>query len=129
MNLTAPALGGVPVCHGSGGMAGHYTFGGRTGGSTIIYGVFYIVSALLLAGDPATFAALFPPPILGVLLVFEGVALLALLRDLSDDSRAFRTALFCGLAAVALPYGYVVALMGGTTVWHAVVRVKQSSPF
>lgn len=129
MNLTAPAIGGVPVCHGSGGMAGHYTFGGRTGGSTIIYGVFYIVSALLLAGNPTTFAHLFPPAILGVLLVFEAIALLSLLRDLTDDSRAFRTALFCGLAAVTLPYGYVVALVGGTIVWHTVVRVKKTSPF
>jgi MFS superfamily sulfate permease-like transporter len=129
MNLTAPVLGGVPVCHGSGGMAGHYMFGGRTGGSTIIYGVFYIVSALLLAGNPTTFAALFPPPILGVLLVFEAIALLSLLRDLTDDSRAFRTALFCGLAAVTLPYGYVVALVGGTVVWHAVVRLRKARPF
>jgi len=129
MNLTAPALGGVPVCHGSGGMAGHYTFGGRTGGSTIIYGAFYIVSALFLASNPTTFALLFPPAILGVLLVFEGVALVALLRDLTDSSRAFRTALFCALAAITLPYGYVVALVGGTIVWHTIARVKKTSLF
>lgn len=129
MNLTAPALGGVPVCHGSGGMAGHYTFGGRTGGSTIIYGAFYIVSALLLSSNPTAFAQLFPPAILGVLLLFEAVALLALLRDLHENSRAFRTALFCGLAAVTLPYGYVVALIGGTIIWHSIARVRSTSPF
>ena len=33
MNLLAPLMGGVPVCHGSGGLAGHYLFGARTGGS------------------------------------------------------------------------------------------------
>ena len=47
MNLLNPWFGGVPTCHGSGGMAGHYTFGARTGGSVIIYGLFYLV--LLLA--------------------------------------------------------------------------------
>ncbi|MHC4425925.1 MAG: putative sulfate/molybdate transporter, partial [Planctomycetota bacterium] len=33
INLINPFLSGIPTCHGSGGMAGHYTFGGRTGGS------------------------------------------------------------------------------------------------
>jgi hypothetical protein len=128
MNLTAPALGGIPVCHGSGGMAGHYTFGGRTGGSVIIYGSFFILSSLALSGDASVFARLFPAAILGVLLLFEGVALLALLRDLMDDSRALKTALLCGLAAVSLPYGYVVALVGGTVLWHIAQRRARSEP-
>ena len=38
VNLIAPWFGGVPVCHGSGGLAGHHAFGGRTGGSVVIYG-------------------------------------------------------------------------------------------
>ncbi|MEI7435815.1 MAG: putative sulfate/molybdate transporter [bacterium] len=45
MNLIAPFFSGIPVCHGSGGMAGHCAFGARTGGSVIIYG-----TILLLAG-------------------------------------------------------------------------------
>jgi len=36
MNLINPFLSGIPTCHGSGGMAGHYALGGRTGGSIII---------------------------------------------------------------------------------------------
>ena len=48
MNLIVPFLGGVPVCHGAGGMIGHYTFGGRTGGSVIIYGLFYIGIGIFL---------------------------------------------------------------------------------
>src|SRR5260370_38079125 len=42
MNLISPWLGGVPTCHGSGGMAGHYAFGGRTGGGGIIFGLFFL---------------------------------------------------------------------------------------
>jgi len=38
MNLIAAPLGGLPVCHGSGGIAGHYAFGARTGASAVIYG-------------------------------------------------------------------------------------------
>ena len=122
MNLTAPVLGGVPVCHGSGGMAGHYTFGGRTGGSVIVYGGFFILASLVLSTDPTAFSRLFPGAILGVLLVFEGVALLTLLRDLASDARSLRAALMCGLAAFTLPYGYVVALVGGTVLWHVAAR-------
>ncbi len=46
MNLINPFFGGVPTCHGSGGMVGHYTFGARTGGSVIIYGLFYLILGL-----------------------------------------------------------------------------------
>ena len=42
MNLASSFLSGVPVCHGSGGFAGHYAFGGRTGGSVVIYGAMFI---------------------------------------------------------------------------------------
>ena len=31
MNLVAPIFGGVPMCHGAGGMAGHVRFGAKTG--------------------------------------------------------------------------------------------------
>ena len=34
MNLVGASLGGVPMCHGAGGMAAHIRFGARTGGST-----------------------------------------------------------------------------------------------
>ena len=33
MNLVSVCLGGVPMCHGAGGMAGHIRFGARTGGA------------------------------------------------------------------------------------------------
>jgi hypothetical protein len=43
MNLVNPFLGGVPTCHGSGGLVGHYTFGARTGGSIMIYGSIFLI--------------------------------------------------------------------------------------
>lgn len=38
MNLIAPIFGGVPMCHGAGGMAGHVRFGAKTGGALVILG-------------------------------------------------------------------------------------------
>ncbi|MBS1116097.1 MAG: sulfate transporter, partial [candidate division NC10 bacterium] len=38
INLVGTSLGGVPMCHGAGGMAGHVRFGARTGGALVILG-------------------------------------------------------------------------------------------
>lgn len=121
MNLVSAPLGGLPVCHGSGGIAGHYAFGARTGGSVIYYGVFLIAAGLLLP-DPAAFQRLFPSAILGALLLVEAVAIFVLVRDQAGDGRAFTTAVLCGLTAVFVPYGYAVALVIGTAAWWTLQR-------
>lgn len=126
MNLVAAPLGGVPVCHGSGGMVGHYAFGGRSGGSVVLYGVFLLAAGLFLLGDPATFQRLFPGPILGVLLFVEAVAVLLLVRDMVPHRWAFLLALACGLTAAFAPYGYAVALVVGTLVWHVTQRATRA---
>lgn len=123
MNLAAAPLGGLPVCHGSGGMAGHYAFGARTGGSVVLYGAFLIGAGLFLAGDPAAFQRLFPAPVLGTLLLVEAAAVLWLVRDQVAHPRALLLALACGAAAAWLPYGYAVALAGGTVAWRVAERL------
>jgi MFS superfamily sulfate permease-like transporter len=72
MNLCAGAIGGVPMCHGAGGMAGHVRFGARTGGAPVILGVLLVIAALFFAGAVETGLALFPPAILGVILFVAG---------------------------------------------------------
>jgi MFS superfamily sulfate permease-like transporter len=72
MNLFAGSLGGVPMCHGAGGMAGHVRFGARTGGAPVILGVVLVVAALFFSGAVETGLALFPVPILGVILFVAG---------------------------------------------------------
>src|SRR3989337_3705411 len=37
-NIFAGGIGGMPVCHGAGGLTAHYRFGARTGGATILLG-------------------------------------------------------------------------------------------
>jgi hypothetical protein len=60
MNALGAAVGGVPMCHGAGGMAAHVRFGARTGGAPVIVGVLLLVLALFFrfGGDAA---APFPP--------------------------------------------------------------------
>ncbi len=113
MNLVSPLFGGIPVCHGSGGMAGHYAMGGRTGGSVIIYGAFFLVAGLFFATASGALVEIFPRPVLGVLLVVEGLALLSLLRDLAGRPGHFSLAMLVALIAAGLPYGYLVAMIVG----------------
>jgi MFS superfamily sulfate permease-like transporter len=114
MNLLAAPVGGLPVCHGSGGIVGHYVFGARTGGSAVIYGAALVLAGLFLVGDPAAFQRLVPGPILGALLLVEAVAVLLLVRDLWRWPSAFALALACGATAAFAPYGYALALVLGT---------------
>ncbi|MDV2494946.1 MAG: molybdate transporter family protein [bacterium] len=114
MNIVAPFLGGVPVCHGSGGMAGHYAFGGRTGGSVVIYGSMYLLLGLFFSGSFNGIITIFPLPILGVILFFEGLTLMRLIEDTVYPRAHLAIALLVGLIAVGLPYGFLIGMIVGT---------------
>ena len=122
MNLVNPFFGGFPVCHGSGGMVGHYAFGARTGGSVVIYGGIFLVMGLFLSQGFADVVQIFPLPVLGVLLLFEALSLAMLLRDVSDRRADLLVALLVGLLCAGLPYGYLVGLVVGTAVYYAMQR-------
>ena len=124
MNLLSPFVGGIPVCHGSGGMAGHYALGGRTGGSVIIAGSLLLTVGLFMGGSFGAVAMLFPKPMLGVLLLVEGIAIVSLVRDLASNPRELSLALCLGVIAAGLPYGYLVALVLGTVLAKLNARVS-----
>ncbi|MGC8826600.1 MAG: putative sulfate/molybdate transporter [Anaerolineae bacterium] len=113
MNLINPFFGGIPTCHGSGGMAGHYAFGARTGGSVIIEGMLYLILGLFFGRAFDTAVGVFPLPMLGVILFFEGLALMRLVRDVTTSSTDWTIVLLVGLLAVSLPYGYLIGMIAG----------------
>jgi xanthine/uracil/vitamin C permease (AzgA family) len=124
MNFVNPFLGGVPTCHGSGGMVGHYAFGGRTGGSVVIYGIFYLTLGLFASGAFQQVIVFFPKPMLGAILLVEAMTLISLVRDLFGDEFQGVVAMVVAVSAVNLPYGYVVGLVGGTGLFYF-LRWKQ----
>jgi hypothetical protein len=75
MNLLSAAYGGVPMCHGAGGMAGHVAFGAKTGGAPIILGVILLLAAFFLSGSVGIILELFPRAVLGVILFLTGAQL------------------------------------------------------
>jgi MFS superfamily sulfate permease-like transporter len=75
MNLGSAVLGGVPMCHGAGGMAGHVAFGARTGGAPIILGALLLCLAFCFSGSIQTIFGLMAQPVLGVILFLTGAQL------------------------------------------------------
>lgn len=68
--LAAVPLGGLPMCHGSGGLAGKYAFGARTAGANLVLAGLYLGAAAV-----AGVVAAFPTAVLGVLLVLVAARL------------------------------------------------------
>jgi Molybdate transporter of MFS superfamily len=75
MNIGSALFGGVPMCHGAGGMAGHVAFGARTGGAPIILGVILLCLAFFFSASIAAIFGLIAQPVLGVILFLTGAQL------------------------------------------------------
>jgi len=118
INLINPFFSGIPTCHGSGGMVGHYTFGGRSGGSVIIYGSIYLILGLFFSAGFGQIMQLFPLPVLGIILLFEGLALMLLIRDISHEKSELIIALMVAIIAAGLQYGFVIGLIVGTLFYY-----------
>jgi MFS superfamily sulfate permease-like transporter len=110
MNLVAPIFGGVPMCHGAGGMAGHVRFGAKTGGALVILGSILVLIALFFSDSVAVFFKIFPNAILGVILFFAGSELAIVVRDIGNKKSDFYVMLI--VAAFAMWNMGVAFLVG-----------------
>jgi hypothetical protein len=112
LNLVGTALGGVPMCHGAGGMAGHIRFGAKTGGALVILGSLILFVGLFLADSVATLFKCFPPVILGVILLFGGLELAAGGRGgANSKEERYIIYLTAGLAMWNMGVAYLVGLL------------------
>ena len=82
MNLITPFFGGMPMCHGAGGLAGQYYFGARTGGTNIIEGLIEVSMGIFLATSIATLLTIFPLSIIGAMMFLVGIELAKFSRDI-----------------------------------------------
>jgi hypothetical protein len=119
MNLVAPLFGGVPMCHGAGGMAGHVRFGARTGGALVILGSIVIVIALFFSDSISLIFKIFPNAVLGVILFFAGAELALTVRDIGNKKTDFYVMLI--VAGFAM-WNMGVAFLVGVALDHALRR-------
>ncbi len=115
MNLIAAWFGGMPMCHGAGGMCGQYRFGARTNGSILFLGGIKILVAILFGATLMSLCRVFPMSILGTMLLFSGIGLSLICRDQTERKDAFVMFLTAGASialnnmALAFIIGWLVA--------------------
>ncbi|HJY75611.1 MAG TPA: putative sulfate/molybdate transporter [Burkholderiales bacterium] len=109
MNVFGSTLGAVPMCHGAGGMAGHYRFGARTGGAVVILGALLCAAALFFSESIVTLLRIFPLPVLGVVLFLTGAQLALGSCDFSKNKHErFATLVTAGCSVWNVGLGFVL---------------------
>ncbi|HUJ68731.1 MAG TPA: putative sulfate/molybdate transporter [Syntrophorhabdales bacterium] len=119
MNLISACIGGIPMCHGAGGMAGHIRFGARTGGALVILGVIVLLVGLFLGDSVSVILQFFPSSVLGVILFFAGLELALVVRDVRLRSQNLFVLLVTGGCAM---WNIGVAYLVGLLLYYALKR-------
>lgn len=96
MNLVAFWFGGMPMCHGAGGLAGQYRFGARTNGSILFLGVVKMVLAVVFGASLMGLCHAFPASVLGVMLAVSGLELAMVVKDQTRRPDVFAMLLTAG---------------------------------
>lgn len=115
MNLILPFFGGMPMCHGAGGLAGQYYFGARTGGTNIMEGLLEIAMGLFLATSIAGLFAAFPTAIIGAMMFLVGIELTRFARDVPLNKDLFPLVI---TVAVSLATNMAFGFLAGLIVYH-----------
>jgi SulP family sulfate permease len=120
-NLMSFFVGGIPMCHGAGGLASRYRFGARTGGSNLIIGAIFIILALFLGEHLMGVIYLLPMSALGILLIFAGAQLSLTILDMNTRKEMFVPILVVGITLASnLAAGFLV----GTALAYALKSEK-----
>jgi SulP family sulfate permease len=113
-NFLSYLFGGMPLCHGAGGLAAHYRFGARTAGSNVMIGIIFIALALILGSSIINFFNIIPMSILGILLVFAGSQLTLTILDLNSRKDLFVATLMLGITLASnLAAGFLTGIVIG----------------
>jgi MFS superfamily sulfate permease-like transporter len=111
-DVVVPFFGGMPMCHGAGGLAGQHYFGARTGGTNIIEGSIEVALGLFLAGSIATLFAAFPMAIVGGMMLMVGIELFKFARELRLDLRLIPVgAAVVGSVALNMAVGFAAGMI------------------
>lgn len=110
--LASFLFGGMPVCHGAGGLAAHYRFGARSAGSNIMIGVIFLILAVLFGEYALSIVYLLPLSVLGILLIFAGSQLALMIRDMKERADLFVVVTMLGITiATNLAAAFIVGII------------------
>jgi MFS superfamily sulfate permease-like transporter len=131
MNLSSGWFGCVPYCCGSGGLAGQYKFGARTGLSVIILGIIKIFFGLLFGDSLTILFKNIPNSILGIMLIVAGLQLsLTIVNydvDLSNDEKQSAFLIILIITASIIGFSNVgIGFLIGTVV-YLILKVQSEA--
>jgi SulP family sulfate permease len=110
-NFLSSLVGGMPLCHGAGGLAAHYRFGARTAGSNLMVGIIFVALSIFLGRHCLTVIYLLPLSALGVLLLFAGSQLALTILDLRDRKELFVSLVILGITIASnLAAGFIAGI-------------------
>ena len=111
-NLAAGLFGGMPMCHGAGGMTAHYHFGARTGAAGVMIGSLFLILGLGAGRWAPELLPAIPAWALGAPLAYAGIRHVLLARK-SFESLAGATVVVSMAAVTLLGGSLLIALAVG----------------
>ncbi len=118
-NIIAVPLGGYVMCHGSGGLAAHHRFGGRSGLTTIIMGVFLLLTGIILGPSGVDLLGVIPRAVLGSLLFYSGIDLLMGVKELKEKKQVYA---FIIVVIVSVAVNPAIAFLAGLPLVYCLNR-------
>lgn len=117
-NLVSGVFGGMPMCHGAGGLTAHTRLGARTAGMNLVLGGAFLVLGLFFAAQVPVLLGLLPVWGLGAFLAYAGLRHAWLVSDLRRFDLA--VALIAGVLGawfgnLAITAGSALIAVHGTT--------------
>jgi len=116
-NVLTGLLGGVPMCHGAGGLTAHYRAGARSSRMNIMLGSSLLVAGLAFGPGALATLTLLPASVLMAFLLFAGVMHAALVLDQRGAA-----------LAVVLPMGLAGLITGNLAIALALGMLVQWAP-
>jgi sulfate permease, SulP family len=111
-NLASALVGGMPMCHGAGGLTAHVRLGARTAAMNVLLGSVLLGLGLFFAPQVTAILGLLPAWGLAAFLVYAGLRHALLVRDLQGSS-----------LPLAVGAGLIGAVLGNLAVTAAAVLV------
>jgi len=112
MNIASSLFGGMPMCHGSGGLAAQYYFGARTGGANILEGLIEVGLTVFLGESLVGVLRAFPMPLIGGMMFMVGVQLLRPVLKLRGWPLGLALLTAIGSVVTNMGVGFCMGLIG-----------------
>lgn len=123
MNIISPFFGGMPMCHGAGGLASQYYFGAKTGGANIMEGLLEISAGLFLAGSIAGLFSLFPTAIIGAMMFMAGLELMKFAGKIKFGKDIIPMG---ATVAVSILFNMALGFLSGLAVFYLVQKILKN---